>query len=221
MAARGQRRDDRAAAVACVDARRTCHGRCAHVPGTSRRNTPVSRLLRVRRRHGTRRLCRQRDSRGLRLAVGAGDRRARQDRARALLGTLQLPRLQSAHRAATRRRWPPHLLGSGRRRGSEGEGVSRRTVGPGHSYSAGRNRLRLHGSGRPADAGLGVAAGRAESRSPRRRLAAGDRERATLLQRRAGDSRIARRTRSPACSGAAPERSPIAPDRARRLSACV
>lgn len=50
-------------------------GECAPIPGTSRRNTPVSRLLRVRRRHGTRCLCRQRDSRGLRLAVGAGDRR--------------------------------------------------------------------------------------------------------------------------------------------------
>ena len=51
-----------------------------------------------------------------------GIRRARQNRARALLGPLQLPRLQGAHRAAARRRWPPHLLGflrptTGQRRG--------------------------------------------------------------------------------------------------------
>ena len=60
-------------------------------------------------------------TRGLRLADDSRHRRARQDRARPLLGALQLSRLQGAHGAAARRRRHPHLLRSRRRRLGKGK----------------------------------------------------------------------------------------------------
>ena len=63
----------------------------------------------LRRSHGASRLCAQRQSRRLRPAAQERHRRQRQDRARPLLESLQLSRIQGAHRAAGRRGRDPDL----------------------------------------------------------------------------------------------------------------
>ena len=120
-----------------------------------------------RRRHRARRLRRQRQPGGLRLARRARHRRQRQDRAGPLLRAVQLSRLQGAHRASSAARPDPDLLRSGRRWVQEGQDVSGRPVGTGEPYSARRHRLRLHGARRSADAGLGVGARRTADRARR------------------------------------------------------
>ena len=56
-------------------------------------------------------------------------RREGQDRARPVLGAVQLSRIQGAHGRAARRGGPPHLLRSGRRWVQEGQDLSRRARG--------------------------------------------------------------------------------------------
>ena len=125
---------------------------------------PLSRVLGVRRDHGPRRVRRQRQPGRLRSSGVAGHRRQGQDRARSLFGAVQLPRLQGADGAAARRRRHPDLLGSCRRWLPQGQGVSGWPLGTGQPHPARRDRLRLHGAGRSADAGLGVGTGRAPDR---------------------------------------------------------
>ena len=96
---------------------------------TQGRRALLSRVLGFRRGDSRSRLRRQRQPRRLRLARRARHRHQGKDRPRALLGALQLSRLQGAHGPAPRRGGHPHLLRSGRRRVREGEGVSGRAVG--------------------------------------------------------------------------------------------
>ena len=93
----------------------------------------------------------------------------RQDRARAVLGALQLPRIQGADRRAAGRSRSPHLLRSRGRWVQEGQGLSRRTVGTRKPHPARRHRLRLPRAGRSAHARVGVGARREAHRTPRRR----------------------------------------------------
>ena len=79
-----------------------------------------------------------------------------QDRHRPLLESVQLPRVQGAHRRARRRGGDDRLLGSGRGRLRQGRGVPEGPVGTGQPPAARRHRLRLHRAGRSADARLGV-----------------------------------------------------------------
>ena len=73
--------------------------------------TPTPHRAKSRRRSSTPEAATPRTT----TARRAGHRRQRQDRARPLLGAVQLPRLQGADRAAARRRRHPDLLGSRRR----------------------------------------------------------------------------------------------------------
>ena len=69
-----------------------------------------------------------------------GHRRARQDRAGAVLGAVQLSRLQGAHGRATRRRWPCSSTPIRQKTGSEGQGLPRWPVGQREPHPARRHR---------------------------------------------------------------------------------
>ena len=69
---------------------------------------------------------------------------------RALLGTLQLSRVQGADGAATRRRRHSHLFRSRRRRVRQRRRVPGRSMGTAVAHSTRRHRLRFSGPGRSA-----------------------------------------------------------------------
>src|ERR1019366_8746121 len=97
----------------------------------------------------------QRQSRRLRRAAPPPHKRKREDRVGALLEPLQLPRLQSSHRAECGRRRPAHLFRSGRRRLRARQGVPRWTMGTREPHPARLDHLRFPGSRRSAHAWLG------------------------------------------------------------------
>ena len=81
----------------------------------SRDQRRLARHVDLRRSHRARHLRAQRQSRRLRSAAQERHQRQRQDRPRALLESLQLSRIQSAHRAARRRRRHARLQRSRRK----------------------------------------------------------------------------------------------------------
>ena len=89
------------------------------------------------------------------LLRAARHRSEGQDRHRPLLESVQLPRLQGAHRRTRRRGGDDRLLGSGRGRLRQGRGVPEGPVGTGQPPAARRHRLRLHRARRSADARAG------------------------------------------------------------------
>ena len=74
---------------------------------------------------------------------------------RPLFESIQLPRVQGAHRGARGRRGAAHLLRSCRGWLCARQSFSRRPVGPGEPHPARRDHLRLHRARRPDYAGLG------------------------------------------------------------------
>ena len=192
---RRTRRDDAGRARVARDAeRRSGPRRSVFRKGRRRR---VSRVLGFRRRHGSRGVRGERQSRRLRLAARPRHRHQREDRARPLCRSLQLPWIQGAHRGAARRRRPPHLLRSCRGRVPERQNVSGWPLGKRKPHPARWNGVRLPRTGRSAHAGMGVAAGCETDCGARRHLAAEDHQRAAVVARRA------RRPRDDAGAGGA------------------
>ena len=183
--------DGRAERVRGVDAR----GRVRRGQGQlAGRRPDVFRHVRVGRRDCAADLCQQRQPERLRVAQGARRRSRGQDRHRPLFQSVQLSRLQGADRRAVRGEGAAHLLRSARGRRQEGKDVPRRPVGPGESYTARGDQLRLHRPRRPAHAGVGV---RRRRQADRRVGVARGTEghcRAALGARCAGVARCARRT---------------------------
>ena len=205
MAARGQRRDDRAAAVARVDARGTSRRRSLHAGATRKTGTSLSRLLRIRRGHGAGRLRRQRAiPTDYDWLTSQGHRRARQDRARPLLGALQLSRLQGADGAAARRCRHPHLLRSRRRWRRKGKVYPDGPWGPDSHIQRGGIVYDFLVPGDPLTPGWASVDRRADESLARDAVSLpAHRQRAAVVRRRARDSRSARRTAKRRRHGAA------------------
>ena len=164
----------------------------------SRHQRRLARHVDLRRSHRARHLRPQRQSRRLRSAAQKRHQRQRQDRPRALLESLQLSRIQSAHRAARRRRRHARLQRSARRRLQKRQSRSRRPLGPRISHPARRHHLRLHGPRRSANSGMGLSPRRKAHSHRRSNLRAEDHGAAALLARRQAAARKHGRPRRPA-----------------------
>ena len=205
-------------ALARDDEGRRGRRRSVHRPRCRHR---VSRLLGVGRRQRPDRLRRQRQPLRLRLAGRPRRRRHRQDRARAVLGAVQLPRIQGADRRAAGRGRYPHLLRSRGRWVQEGQDLSGRTVGTGKPHPARRRRLRLPRARRSAHPRLGVGARRQAHQRRGCGIAAEDHERAAVVEGRARSSSTRCRDPTRRRPGREACRSRIASGRDQPSSACA